>query len=284
MLATPPGWGSSPCVSGGGKPPGGPRRLRLTPTWWSSAPGRKFAGDQTETSGGRPPVPPGPSLTATCTSPPPPCRRLKQQLTSPGLSAPARQRQTGAETDLGYDLAKYSYQVITSSIKYVFLSRIGKSCRVSGASWVISEFIFSKKREKARATVRCWLSQVWRPCQWFSPTIVSLPTCPACRQFSLWKHCGAERPHRLKILSIVVITMPMPSSSNGKQQKPSLYFYEKKCFLVFPSTIQYYKRTRTFSQHFPVKPTKPNVWVKDPSLENDLSHARLCRLSGPERK
>ena len=63
----------------------------------------------------------------------------------------------------------------------------------------------------------------------------------------------------IKILSIVVITMPMPSSSNGKQQKPSLYFYEKKCFLVFPSTIQYYKRTRTFSQHSPVKPTKPNV-------------------------
>ena len=93
-------------------------------------------------------------------------------------------------------------------------------------------------------------------------------------------------PHRdlSPTRAIGLVTMPMPSSSNGKQQKPSLYFYEKKCFLVFPSTIQYYKRTRTFSQPFPVKPTKPNVWVKDPSLENDLLHARLWWLSDPERK
>ena len=81
-------------------------------------------------------------------------------------------------------------------------------------------------------------------------------TCP---DVSLVDRNIAGRPERLKILSAVVITMPMLSSSNGKQQKPSLDFYEKKCFLVFPSTIQYYKRTRTFSQHFPVKPTKPNV-------------------------
>ena len=117
-----------------------------------------------------------------------------------------------------------------------------------------------------------------------SPLSLCQTWCPAWPALSLVDINMAVWPQRLEILSIVVITMPMPSSSNGKQQKPSLYFYEKKCFLVFPSTIQYYKRTRTFSQPFPVKPTKPNVWVKDPSLENDLSHARLCRLSGPERK